>query len=61
MIPATDLPVAGLASMGSNILSNAASPCDRTHDLSEMSFVPFTYVKHFLLHFGLHVWVEYNT
>ena len=48
------LPAAGLPSM-------AASPCDRTHDLSEMSFVTDTCVEHVLFQFGTHVWVEYNT
>ena len=61
IIPATDLPVGGLASMGSNILSNAASPCDRTHDSSGMPCVPSPCVKHVLFQFGIHVWVEYNT
>ena len=39
MIPATDLPVAGLPSMRSNIFSNVASLCDRARDSIEMSFV----------------------
>ena len=47
-ILATDLPVIGLPSKGSNNLSNAASACDRTHDSSEMSFVPYSCVEHFL-------------
>ena len=52
MIPATDVSVVGLPSMGSNILSNAASPSDRARDLSEMSIVLFTSVEHFLFQFG---------
>ena len=52
---------AWLPSMGSNILSTAASPCDRTRDWSEMSFVPCPRVEHVLLQFVLHFWVEYNT
>ena len=52
---------AWLLSMGSNILSTAASPCDRTRDWSEMSFVPCPRVEHVLLQFVLHFWVEYNT
>ena len=34
--------------MGSNMLSNAASSCHRTHDSSEMSFVPCPRVEHVL-------------
>ena len=47
--------------MGANILSNVASPCDRTRDSNEMSFVPCPCVEHVLFPFELHVWVEYNT
>ena len=52
MIPATDLPVAGLPSMGSNIRSIAASLCDRRHESSEMSFVTYTCVEHVLFQIG---------
>ena len=61
MIPATDVSVAGLPSMGSNILLHAASPSDSARDLSETSIVLSTCVEHLLFQFGLHVWVEYNT
>ena len=61
MTPATDVSVAGLPALGSNILSNAAFPSDRARHLSEMSIVLFTCVEHLLFLFGLHVWVEYNT
>ena len=61
MIPATNLSVAGLPLMWSNIFSNAASPSDRARDLSEMSIVLFTCVEHLWFQVGLHVWVEYNT
>ena len=61
MIPATDVSVVGLPSMGSNILSNAASPSDRARDLSEMSIVLSTCVEHLLFQFGLHYLVEYST
>ena len=61
MFPATDVSVAGPPAMGSNILSNAASPSDRARDLSEMSIVLSTCVEHLLFQFGLHSWVEYNT
>ena len=52
--------VAGLPSMGSNILSNAASPSDRARDLSEMSIVLFTCIELLWFLFVLHFWVEYN-
>ena len=58
MIHATDLLVGGRPSMGSNILSNAAPLCGRTHDSSERLFVPYSCVEHFWFQFGLHVWVE---
>ena len=48
MISATDLPVAGLPTMGSNKFSNAASLCDRTPGSSMMLFVPFSSVEHML-------------
>ena len=60
-IAATDFPVAGLPSMGSNIISNAASSFDRTRDPNEISSVPYHCVEHVRFQFGLHVWVEYNT
>ena len=36
IIPATDFPVSGLPSMGSNLFSNVASPFDRARDSIEM-------------------------
>ena len=49
VIPATDFPVAGLASMTSNMFSNAISLCDRARDSSEMSFVSCPCVEHFFV------------
>ena len=50
---------AWLPSTGANILSNAASSCDRTHDASEMSFVPCPSVEHVLLLFWIVVCVPH--